>query len=73
MSRSVWCTNLPSTRMGPHLVMMVGLCAMPAIVSPAHSAGILPSAFETAVCKQTHNTLEATGNASVCILHARLS
>ena len=34
VSRSVWCTNLPSTSMGPHLVMIVGLCAMPAIVSP---------------------------------------
>ena len=32
--RSVWCTNLPSTRMGPHLVMMVGRCDMPPIVSP---------------------------------------
>ena len=36
VSRSVWCTNLPSMSIGPHLVMTVGLCAMPAIVSPAH-------------------------------------
>ena len=27
-----------SVMIGPHLVMMVGFCAMPAIVSPAHDA-----------------------------------